>query len=362
MEEKTSEVSNALKCINCGAILKFAPGTNSLKCEYCGASNTISSADKKTIIEEIDLETFNTVDTSEKQTVSTVKCEGCGASTTLKPNVTSDSCPFCGASLVINSGSTSSILKPKYVLPFKIEQKAALQSFKKWTDNLWFAPGDLKRYATTTDKLAGMYIPYWTYDSNTDSTYNGMMGMDYTETYTEQENGKTVTRTRTKIMWTPCSGNVQNDFDDVLVIASNSLPENYANALEPWDIEAFTDFSEKYLSGFRTETYQVDVKSGFEKAKIKMNAVIQQTVCNDIGGDHQQITTLDTDYKNVTFKHVLLPIWISAYRYNQKIFRFMINGRTGEVQGQRPWSALKIIGTIILVIVILAAGYFLLRK
>jgi LSD1 subclass zinc finger protein len=366
-EEKNTEVSGQLDCKDCGALLKFAPGTNSLKCEYCGAQNEISSAPQTTVVEEIDFEKFlneNTVSEADKQQVTTVGCKNCGANTTLKPNVASDNCPFCDTPLVVQGGgNTSSIIKPKYVLPFAIDKKKGGDEYKKWVGSLWFAPNDLKRFAETFEKLNGMYIPYWTYDSNTDSSYSGMRGDNYmvTETYTAFENGKSVTRTRTvtKVRWTPAAGSVNNEFDDVLVLASKSLPDKYAYALEPWDLENLSAFDEKFLSGFRTETYQVDVKGGFDVAKTIMEKEIRNTVRRDIGGDHQQILTLNSNYNDITFKHILLPVWLSAYRYNDKVYRFMINARTGEVQGERPYSWIKITLTALTVIALgLAIWWF----
>lgn len=368
MEETIQSVSKDTKCHDCGAVLKFAPGTRHLKCEYCGADNEIASeADQASVVkEEIDFEKFlseNNVAASDKQEVSAVKCDSCGATTTLKPNITSDSCPFCSNTLVIKNASTCSIIKPKYVLPFAIDSKKGMEAFKKWVDGLWFAPGDLKRYAQTAEKLAGMYLPYWTYDSDTHSSYTGMRGMNYTttESYTAIENGKSVSRTRTvtKIRWTPCAGNVNNTFDDVLVIASRSLPEKYVNALEPWDLGNLSAYDDRYLSGFRAETYQVDVKGGFDKAKVRMTDEIRNTCRRDIGGDHQQVLTVNTSYNNITFKHILLPIWISAFKYNAKVYRFMINGRTGEVQGERPWSIWKIVGLAVGVIAAAAIAWWL---
>ena len=190
-----------------------------------------------------------------------------------------------------------------------------------------------------------------------------MRGMNYMETYTVTVNGRTETRTRTKIIWTPASGFVNNAFDDVLVMASRSLPEKYADALEPWDLKSLNEFSEKFLSGFRSETYQVDVKAGFGRAKDKMDVVIRQTIRGDIGGDHQQVLTVNTSYDNVMFKHILLPIWISAFRYNNKVFRFLINGRTGEVQGERPWSVVKIVlASLAAIAVVVAVYFFFIRK
>ncbi|HEY6159633.1 MAG TPA: hypothetical protein VI112_00380 [Bacteroidia bacterium] len=368
-DEKTADVNSSVKCKDCGAVLKFAPGTNSLKCEYCGAQNEIASDTKTTVVEEIDFEKFlneNNVSASDKQELVTVKCNGCGASSTLKPNVTSDNCPFCDTPLVVKNGSTCSIIKPKYLLPFAVDRKKGFAEFTKWVGSLWFAPNDLKMYTKNPDKLNGMYIPYWTYDSSTDSQYTGMRGDNYTttETYTAYENNKPVTRTRTvtKTRWTPASGWVSNNFDDVLVLASKSLPEKYAYALEPWDLTNITAYNDSYLAGFRTETYQVDLKGGFDKAKTIMDVEIRNTVRKHIGGDLQQITTLSTAYKDITFKHILLPIWISAYRYNGKVYRFMINARTGEVQGERPYSVAKIVLTVLGVIAVAAGAYFLWMK
>ena len=363
-EEKTKEISNQLDCRDCGALLKYAPGTEHLKCEYCGAANEIKEAVEATVVEEIDFEKFLNENNSnvEKQEIVTIKCGNCGASSTLKPNITSDSCPFCASPIVVTGGTTCSIIKPKYLLPFKIDQKNAFEEFKKWIKSLWFAPNDLKHYVDNADKLNGMYIPYWTYDSNTESDYTGQRGDNYqtTETYTTTVNGKSQTHTRTvtKIRWSFASGHVHNNFDDVLVLASNSLPEKYTNALEPWDMENITAYNDKFLSGFRSESYQVDVKTGFEKSKVKMDEGIRTTIRRDIGGDHQQITSVSTVYNDITFKHILLPIWLSAFRYNEKVYRFMINGRTGEVQGERPYSVIKIVLTVLAVIAIGVGIYF----
>jgi len=349
-----------VKCKDCGAMLKFEPGKMSMACEYCGANNEIAHEAQPAPVEEIDFESFisEQVSSAEKMEVSVVKCDSCGASSSLKPNVTSDACPFCGTPLVLKSGSTCSIIKPKYVLPFAVDKKSAFGEFKKWLKSLWFAPNDLKKFAEN-EKLNGIYIPYWTYDSSTTSHYTGARGDHYyvTETYTV--NGQTQTRQVQKTRWTPVSGTVFEAFDDVLVVASESLPVKYVNDLEPWDLSNLAAFSEQFLSGFRSEQYQLDVKAGFEKAKDRMEKVIRESCRQHIGGDVQRIATLDTQHANVTFKHILLPIWLSAYRYKSKVYRFMINGRTGEVQGERPYSFWKIFFTITGVLAVIGGGIYL---
>lgn len=342
--EKTVETKN-VKCKDCGANLKYLPGTPFLNCEYCGAKNEIEQIEKFEIIEN-DYQTFlnEKAHAEDKQEISTVKCDNCGASTTLPANITGSTCPYCDTPLVIKNATTSTIIAPSYLLPFKIDRKNATNEFTKWADGLWFAPSKLKEYAAhSAEKLNGIYMPYWTYDANTTSHYSGMQGVYYfvTETYSDSE-GRTQTRQVRRTRWLPASGTVNNVFDDILVVSSESLPENLANALEPWDIDALVPYNDSYLSGFITESYKTDLKSGFEKAKIVMQDTISKSVMQDIGGDEQQITHLESTYNDITFKHILLPVWLSSYKYNDKVYRFLINARTGEVQGERPYSATKI--------------------
>ncbi|RYE31535.1 MAG: hypothetical protein EOP48_31415, partial [Sphingobacteriales bacterium] len=298
MEEQLKEISQEMACGNCGATLKFMPGTNHQKCEYCSHVNEIVVAGKEAIA-ELELEAYlgKAQQASEKIEITTVKCTACGAQSTLKPNVTSDDCAFCGTSLVLKNGTTCSILKPKSVLPFKIDQKVAFANFTTWVKGLWFAPNKLKSCIQNVEKLKGIYIPYWTFDSNTDTSYYGERGVNryVTENYTTVENGRTVHRTRTRTVtdWYPASGNVSNTFDDVLVNASRSLPLEYMEKLEPWDLENLMPFDEKFLSGFRSESYQVALEEGFTVTKNKMEPRIEQTILSDIGGDHQRISSKD---------------------------------------------------------------------
>ena len=220
--EATKAINQELACTGCGAILKFKPGTRHLACEYCGAQNEIAQPETTGAVEEIKLDDFleKNFHREEKVEVTIVKCESCGASSTLDPSISSDKCPFCASTIVIKNGTTASLHKPQYVLPFGIDAQKANENFKRWLKSLWFAPGDLKHYADSANRLSGMYLPFWTFDCSTDTSYTGQRGENYTvsESYTANENGKNVTRTRqvTKTRWYPASGRVKNTFDDVL--------------------------------------------------------------------------------------------------------------------------------------------------
>ncbi len=345
-------------CEQCGGIMRFLPTAQQVTCIYCGHEMHIPQSGEE--IEELDLEAYFQEAGSQEDMVedTVVSCSACGAETSFSPTVQADKCPFCDSPIVAAPHADTHI-RPRSLLPFAVPREQAVKLFGGWLRSLWFAPSALKRSAdqATASRLAGMYVPYWTYDADTISHYTGERGDDYweTQTYTTTVNGKRVTRTRQvrRTRWHRVSGVVFNTFDDILVLASEGLPTACAEKLEPWDLENLVPFDEKYLAGFRAERYQVDLKQGFEKACGKMDDAIRAAIRRDIGGDHQRIHSVHTRRQHLTFKHLLLPVWVSAYRYGGKPYRFLVNGRTGEVQGERPWSVWKI---LLLVFGLAAAG------
>jgi DNA-directed RNA polymerase subunit RPC12/RpoP len=359
--EKELEVGT-FACVNCGADLKYQPGTTSLTCDHCGTENEIPQIDAD--FEELDFHEYLANQSKSEDTLKEnfVKCHNCGATSSLEPHITSASCPYCSTALVIEECKEETIIQPKALLPFHLDKEAAKGRFKKWVKKLWFAPNDLQKASLNFDHFKGVYLPYWTYDTDTGTRYTGQRGIHYyvNQTYTTTENGKTVTKTRRvrKTRWYPASGHVSKFFDDVLVTATESLPQKYIYKLEPWDLENLVPFEKSYLSGFITEKYQIDLENGFDVAKGIMDPQIRAAIRRDIGGDEQRIISMRTNYEDITFKHLLLPVYVSAYRYKDKLYQFLVNGRTGEVQGQRPYSWIKITLTALGLIALIALFIF----
>lgn len=350
-------VLQQFSCRQCGAKLVFQPGTQTQKCEYCGFENPIPQSEAD-IVEEDFCAQLLALSEKEPTTESLlVKCEACGVDVTLPPNITTDLCPFCGSTIVA-SGISKKTIRPKALLPFRITKGEAVAAFQRWLSNLWFAPEALKHFAQLEKGMQGIYLPYWTYDSDATSFYRGERGVDYwtTETYTVREGGRIVTKTRQvkRTRWYPASGTVWNHFDDILIPATDHLPPSFLDALEPWDLDQLTPYDERFLAGFRVASYSVTLPEGFSRAKEIMGETIRETVRRDIGGDHQRIHAIKTQYDRITFKHILLPVWLNTYRFRDKSYRFLVNARTGEVQGERPYSWIKIALAILGAIAILA--------
>jgi DNA-directed RNA polymerase subunit RPC12/RpoP len=344
-------------CGTCGAKLVFAPGTRHLACQYCGAENEIPE-DGAAKVEEIDYaETLRKLGESHDAVERlTVHCDSCGATVEMAPSVTSQSCPFCGTPIVAEAVSQR-LVRPRAILPFAVPEKSAREKFRSWLKSLWFAPTELKRFAGIEGKLGGLYLPYWTYDCRATTAYAGQRGDDYfvTVPFTVTVNGQRQVQMRQerRTRWSGASGVVRNAFDDVLVPASTSLDRSRLAGLGAWDLKNLTPYADEFLSGFRAESYTVDLPSGFETAKGIMRPTIEGTICADIGGDHQRISSMSPRYEGITFKHILMPIWVSAYRYRGKVYRFLVNGRTGEISGERPWSVWKIAMAVVAGLVVI---------
>lgn len=348
-------------------MLEFDPGTTSLKCVYCGWLNRIErDADDDRTVEELDLSAHlrRLGDSAEVIEALLVRCDGCGAEQTFRQNVTAGACAFCGKAIVAQ-GRSVRLIKPRSLLPFKVPQQQAIDLFRGWIRGLWFAPNALKRKADQ-QRIFGSYVPSWTFDSDTTTPYRGQRGEHYweTQTYTTVVNGQRVTRTRQvrKTRWYPANGTVRHFFNDVLVLATTSLPKGYGEELEPWDLTNLVPFDERYLSGFVAEAYHVDLPTGWQRGQQMMDERIRAMIRNDIGGDEQQIDWYQTAHRAMTFKHILLPVWISAYAYGSRTYQFLVNGRTGEVQGERPYSWVKIMALVLAILFAVAVVYALTQR
>lgn len=356
-------------CLSCGSNLHYLPGSTQMRCVHCSELYEIEESQHDDVAELDfystlkDIENSQAPNTTHEATV--IECQQCAATFPFKKNHHAGSCPYCGTHIVANTKQQRQIT-PWGMLPFKIDSDKAWKEYKTWLTKLWFAPNALKKYAKTHQQLNGMYVPYWTYDSKTSSQYVGQRGTYYQVPVTvpTQVNGRTVMKTKmiTKVRWQHVSGHVNLFFDDVLVYASRTLPKSMAKELEPWDLHELIPYQSEYISGFNSEYYQVGLQDGFNEMKERIRPEIHRAIARDIGGDAQRIIKVQTTHDNIRFRHVLLPFWTAGFRYNRKTYQFIVNGRTGEVQGERPYSAIKIGLLVIFIAGLVGLGVWLLAE
>lgn len=359
---KRNEGIEVYRCEQCGAQLVYQPGSTQLECPYCGHTTPIAPPDSA--VEEIPL------DLSDKSHLNlaleearVVHCNSCAAEFSVPADEVTHSCPFCGSNVVVEAEPEHRIT-PNGLLPFKFRESTGREHLGKWLGSRFWAPNNLKRLAMKDGKLVGMYIPYWTYDSQTTTNYTGLRGDHYyeTETYTDSQ-GNEQSRQVRRTAWSFASGVVDVSFDDVLVLGSDAVSEKQGQRLTNWDLPLLVPYERQYLVGFNTLRYSRDMEGCWAMAQQFMQPEIDSSIRYDIGGDEQRITTKNTQYLDNTFKHILLPIYAGSYRYNRKSYNFLVNGRTGEVQGEAPISFWKVLIAVILGLILVGAiAYFVMQS
>lgn len=363
-----------LPCSNCGAPLEYAPGAGSLVCPYCGTENEIpevaSGPWEKPVLRELDLAAAlaERADAPEFEEVETVSCPGCGAEVGLDAGTLADQCPFCATPLSRRNLHRHRHPRPQGVLPFAITEAEARTRMKAWLAGRWFAPSDLRRYAEAGRPLAGVYLPHYTYDAAAEAEYSGFRGDAYHVTQmvpVRTAKGTSMQpRQVRKIRWTPVSGRLARDFDDVLVPASRTLGDLTpgVEVFPSWDIQGLRAYAPAFLAGFRAEAPALELDAGFAAAGAAMEAALADDARARIGGDAQRLTHLGARFDRVTFKHVLLPVWLAAYRFGNRPYRVVVNGRTGAVTGERPYSPWKIALAVAAVLIVAGIVAFALAQ
>ena len=345
------------KCPNCGATIKFDPASGKLNCEYCGYSCELPKADDENAIVELDFEAEANKESFDwGQEKKSVECKHCGAVTIYDALETSAVCPFCGSTSVMPAANANSV-SPGAVVPFSVTKETAGESFSKWLKKKWFAPKKAKKNARP-DAFQGVYLPYWTYDTQTTSNFTAQAGYDRK---VKKKDGSYETVTD----WKFVSGVYQEFIDDETVMASKRHEKSGVKDCEPFKLSKLVPYSPQVLCGFAAERYSIGLKEGWEKAqqsiKSKLSSHIESHVksvwnCNRVS--HVRFSTI---YSNITYKYILVPAWISSFQFKDKVYQFAVNGQTGKVGGKAPVSALRVILAVLLGIGACVGLYYLLR-
>jgi DNA-directed RNA polymerase subunit RPC12/RpoP len=340
-------------CEQCGADLNWDPGASSLRCPYCGHVSEIPTSAEAVVERPIEEALKAKHDLGWGMERKAFHCTRCGSSTTFEPGQAAGACAFCGTPAVVEAPSDLKMVRPEGVLPFAVTEESAKGKFRHWLKSLWFRPSDLGKASFLT-KMHGVYVPFWMFDASSQSSWTAEAGHYYYETVQVTRNGKTETKQERRVRWVPASGFVSMFHDDVLVIASRGLERNLAEAIEPYPTAELAAYDKAYLSGFIAEEYGIGVEDALQTAEQRMDSAIRAACVRQIPGDTHRNLVVRTRYSGVAYKNALLPIWIAAYQYGGKAYRYIVNGVTGKATGTAPWSWVKITLAVLAVIALIA--------
>ncbi len=333
-------------CPSCGGVLKFDIKKEKYLCSSCGFEGTVQA-----VTDSIKEYRFDDYAEREAKSVpfegmAESHCQNCGASIIFDKTTIASTCPMCGSTQIATAKQRAGI-PPEGIVTFKIDKKDAERRFSEWVKKLWFAPNALKK-SFQAGNLHGTYVPFWTYDAKVVSSYKGQGGENRTVT-DSKGNRSTVTD------WYSVSGIVSEEFDDIQICASSKTRAHVVDEILPFNtIGNLKPYAPQYMSGFSAELYSVKADEGFNYAKEQMEERMEELAIADIRKHYDEArgVTLKSKYSQVTYKHVLLPVWTSAFAYGGKTYNYIINGETGKVSGQRPYSIPKIVAFVLVIIAI----------
>lgn len=365
-EAAVLEASTEKKCPGCGAALDFNIMAGRLKCPYCDTEVDIPAAKQEAPkmkvgigqVQKAGAAQENALDFSKMAATGNrdwgtatkiASCKYCGAEVVMDANSLSTTCAFCGSNHVTDAVDDAGILSPGGVVPFQITKEKAAENFKKWMGGKLFAPNAAKKSASA-ESFQGVYLPYWTFDAQTETDYTGQYGINRK---VKDKDGNT----RTVTDWYNTSGHYGEFIDDQLICASKNHTESFLRGIEPFDTASNVVYSPEYLSGFLAERYTVSLEDGWAGAtkdiENHLRGVIRSKIKKDHRSDDSKVSSMNVLYSNMTYKYLLLPVWFSSFNFNGKVFQFVVNGQTGKVAGKSPISGLKVALAIIIAIVVI---------
>ncbi len=322
-------------CPCCGGKIEFNATLQKMKCPFCDTEFEMDT------LKSFDEELSNTQEQEEQtdwdqsypenwgvpEGLASYTCESCGGEVIADQNAAAATCPFCDHPVVMK-GQLSGVLKPDYVIPFKLEKESAIKAFASHLVGKRLLPKDFKD-SNHLQEIKGVYVPFWLFDCDTDSNIN------YRATKVRSWSSGDYHYTETSYFLLTRGGRL--GFSQVPVDGSSKMPDDLMDSIEPFDYKDCVDFQTAYLAGYLADKYDVDSEASKERA----NARIRESTIERFRQTASGYTTCITEKSNINIhqgsvKYALLPVWILNTTYKEKKYTYAMNGQTGKFVGDLP--------------------------
>jgi len=321
------------KCPQCGATTAFSATDGGLTCTYCGYYEAPKEAPvgEKADKFEFTVETMQRAAQGWGEERKEMECQSCGAFTSLPVDSLAHTCPFCGSNKVIQRQAPQDILRPRFLIPFKVDGSACQRIVKTWLGSSWMTPSSLRNISILSS-FSGIYLPYWTFNAATNADWKAEVGHTRTERY--HENGEWKERIVT--VWNWESGHVKLDIEDLLVPGTARLSGKLLGEIGAFDLNALAPYEPAYLAGLQAQSYDVPLEQAWDTGRKKMREQTRQACVGQASSSQIRNFNMKLDFADESWRYVLFPIYLANYAYDSKNFQVMINGQTGAISGQRP--------------------------
>ena len=354
-----TQVTN-YQCPACMGPLHFVGSSGRLECDYCGASFDVAKIEalyaqkEQKAAEAAQRETAGQAPSAgaadgsdwdasglsedwgaDAAGMKAYSCPSCGAELLCDVTTAATSCPYCGNPSVI-PGQFTGILKPDFVLPFKLNKEDAIKALKRHYRKKPLLPSTFSK-ANHLEEIKGVYVPFWMYDGEA----SGSARFHATQVHTYTSGDYEITETSHYDV--SRAGSI--GFEKIPVDASSKMPDDYMDSIEPYDYAELKPFSTAYLPGFLADKYDVSVEDSRERADKRCTGSLVSALERTVSGYTTCIeTSRDIRLKRGKVHYALLPVWILNTRWEGKDFLFAMNGQTGKLVGNLPVSTKRVIG------------------
>jgi DNA-directed RNA polymerase subunit RPC12/RpoP len=342
----------AYLCPQCGGAMSYDIHKTDLVCQSCGYVQVVEehlAPDSAEQVMDFVMPTTRAHRWAESQ--ARVACEQCGAVTLLPPGQTADRCPYCGSNRFVDSPTLSELVDPQVIGLMKVDPQEADRRVKAWFGKGLLAPDDLvARHGGL--QLRPAYYPFWTFDGTLELPWSCEINVG----------------TSKAPQWEMRNGSQFDMFDDVLVPGLRSMSPDDLAGIEPFSLKDLVDFSPDFLPGWVSLTYDYSLADASLRAREKVLTRLRHSLYSLVEPTHSKrnFNILAGKWSGLTFKHVLLPLYVGNYTYRGKPYRLLVNGQTGKVSGKKPQDILKAVmltaGALILLAILISVIYALWRQ
>jgi DNA-directed RNA polymerase subunit RPC12/RpoP len=264
-------------------------------------------------------------------------CQRCGAQVSVPPDTLAYSCPFCGSNKVFYREPLQDVLRPRFLIPFKIPPDTCRETTRQWLGSSWMTPGEL-RSAAAVNKFNPIYIPYWTFDSLAKSRWKAQVGKEVRDHY--YVNGER--RERTRIDWRWESGMVEKFFDDLLVPGTVRLNLGALGKVDFYNMQELVLYEPRLLAGMQAQAYDVPLEEAWAAGRKIMRERTRRACLDRASSNHIRDFSMTLDFGEESWRYILVPVYTSVYTFNSKTYQIILNGQNGKVAGPRPVDWTKV--------------------
>ncbi|RPH56199.1 MAG: hypothetical protein EHM81_13465 [Chloroflexi bacterium] len=336
-----ADAPQTFKCPQCGASTRFDVAAGGVACEHCGytAAPQAQTVGLHASVMEFTLETLNKAERGWGVARKEMHCDSCGADMAIPENALSATCPFCASHHVNVREAPTDQLRPRYLIPFKIQPQATRALAQRWLGQGWYHPDELGASAIV-DRFTGIYLPFWTFSAQIASEWKAQVGYERQENYYDHDDK--AWKTRTRIDWRWEKERVNLAMVDLLVCGSSRISQVLVKQLSPFQLKDLVSYAPDFLAGWQAQTYDLTLPKAWEQGKAEMRERAKKACRDSIQSSHVRNFSMTADFAEETWRYVLLPVYLAAYKFENKVYQVMLNGQTGAIAGQKPVAWWKI--------------------